>query len=84
MTNREVIDFYKNKASHYDLSDKFVKKYQQSSEEYIKYAKGLGIKVDKPLAEPNQKWHNIIEAEQEAEKLVMITNVQKHIEKSRN
>ncbi len=58
MTNREVIEFYRNKASHYDLSDEFVKKYQQSSGGYIKYANGLvDIKVDKSLAEPNQQWH---------------------------
>lgn len=57
MTNREVIEFYSNKDSHYELSDEFVKKYQQPSEEYIKYANSLGRKVDKSLAEPNQQWH---------------------------
>lgn len=57
MTHREVIEFYKNKDTHYELSDAFVKKYQQPSEQYIQYASSLGREVDKSLAEPNQQWH---------------------------
>ncbi|AGA68847.1 hypothetical protein Desdi_1337 [Desulfitobacterium dichloroeliminans LMG P-21439] len=57
MTNREVIAFYKNKNSHYELSDEFVKKYQQPKGGYIEYAIELGLTVNKSLAEPNQRWH---------------------------
>ena len=57
MTNREVIEFYENKNSHYVLSDEFVKKYQQPRGGYIKYAIELGLTIDKSLAEPNQQWH---------------------------
>ena len=57
MKNREVIEFYENKNSHYVLSDEFVKEYQQKSGGYIKYAAELGLTIDKSLAEPNQQWH---------------------------
>lgn len=52
--------YLQNKKEHYDISDDFVKAYQQSPssyEGYTHYAWKIGKVVHMESAEPNQKWH---------------------------
>lgn len=60
MTNKEVIEFFSKKNAHYELSDDFIKKYQQLGRGYITYARELNKIIDKSLAEPDQKWHLLV------------------------
>lgn len=49
-----LIEFSKE---HYEISDEFIRKYQQNRGGYIDYANRIGHLVDKECAEPNQRWH---------------------------
>lgn len=53
----DLIKFYCEKNEHYPISDEFMKKYQQKSGGYIKFAHKTGHTVSAEQCEPNQKWH---------------------------
>ena len=53
----DLIKFYYDKEKHYPISDEFIKKYQQKSGGYIKFAHDTGHTVSAEQCEPNQKWH---------------------------
>lgn len=53
----DLIKFYYDKEKHYPISDEFIKKYQQKSGGYIKFARKTGHTVSAEQCEPNQKWH---------------------------
>lgn len=53
----DLIKFYCEKKEHYPISDEFMKKYQQKSGGYIKFAHDTGHTVSAEQCEPNQKWH---------------------------
>lgn len=56
----EWMKYLENKEEHYDISDNFIRLYQQSpssQEGYTHYAWEIGKVVHMESAEPNQKWH---------------------------
>ena len=53
----DLIKFYCEKKEHYPISDEFMKKYQQKSGGYIKFAHKTDHTVSAEQCEPNQKWH---------------------------
>ena len=61
-TNKDLCNFYICKEEHYENTDRFIKKYQQtnaSKKSYLAFAIESGHMIYKSLAEPNQKWHFI-------------------------